>query len=187
MFLIRVGTLALVSSVPMRPATLQVSEAQGRYAAAVIDMQAGPEETEPIMVVGLYLQCGDEATAAGQAEDILQQPLRVGFGFVAIGDFNMLPQHPVLVECLAAGGVCAGDDCRPGEELPPIGPIFQGHRRRRIDFSLQHAQLRAQEVSHHEGPSDHVVVSYSSDLTAPRLRRIREDVSPNPLWNLPDW
>ena len=115
------------------------------------------------VIVGVYLQSGDEVVASGQAEDVLQQAIHTGFRFVAIG-----VQPPAY---LASGNICAVDECRPGEELPPTGPRLRGRRRRRIDFAVQHVQLRAQEVLHFEGPSDHVIVSYTYDLSAPKLRR----------------
>ncbi|CAE7354146.1 unnamed protein product, partial [Symbiodinium sp. CCMP2592] len=75
-----------------------------------------------------------------------------------------------------------GDSCAPAAALQPTGPVYQGSRRRRIDFAIQHAQLPAQTVAHHEGPSDHLVVAYTYDVAplmrrGPRRRVIRSDVT----------
>ena len=83
----------------------------------------------------MYLQPGNEAEAAGQAEGVLQQALHCGFRFAALGDFNLTPQHPMILEYLDSGEVCAGDDCQPGVVQPATGPVFRGSRRRRIDFA----------------------------------------------------
>ena len=61
--------------------------------------------------------------------------------------------------------VAQGKSCRP-QDL-----FYQGRRRRRIDFALQHPQLIASDVQHHTGPSDHLVPSYGFDFAAPRLKR----------------
>ena len=163
--------VAIVSNIPMRAAPLPVTEARGRCAAAVLDVRASSGHIESVLVLGLYLQVSDELQAAAQAEDIFQQALYSGFRFVAIGDYNLTQQNPVLFEYLSSGMLVAGDACCPGEELPATGPVHRGRRRRRIDFALSHPQLHTCEVRHHEGPSDHVVVSYGFDFAAPRLRK----------------
>ena len=71
----------------------------------------------------MYLQPGNEAEAAGQAEDVLQQALHCGFRFAALGDFNLTPQHPMILEYLDSGEVCAGDDCQPGVVQQPLASI----------------------------------------------------------------
>ena len=163
--------VAIVSRVHLRAATLPATEAHGRCAAAILDVLGPAQVVEPVMIVGLYLQAGNEVQAAAQAEDIFQQALHSGFRFVAVGDFNLTQQHPVILEYLSSGMLVAGDACCPGEELPATGPVYQGRRRRRIDFALQHPQLIASDVRHHTGPSDHLVPSYGFDFAAPRLKR----------------
>ena len=159
--------VAIVSNIPMRAAPLPVTEARGRCAAAVLDVRASSGHIESVLVLGLYLQVSDELQAAAQAEDIFQQALYSGFRFVAIGDYNLTQQNPVLFEYLSSGMLVAGDACCPGEELPATGPVHRGRRRRRIDFALSHPQLHTCEVRHHEGPSDHVVVSYMASTLRP--------------------
>ena len=151
--------VALVSSIPMRQVSLRAQECHGRYVAALLDL-GSPHQVETILVVGVYLQNGNEATAAGQFEDILQLCLQTGFRFVMVGDFNLTPAHEVLIEHVAGGSVSLADDCRLGEVLPATGPVYRGTRRRRIDFALQHKDLYAQQVHHAEGPSDHLIVYY---------------------------
>ena len=163
--------VAIVSRVHLRAATLPAAEARGRCAAVILDVLGPAQVVEPMMIVGLYLQAGNEVQAAAQAEDIFQQALHSGFRFVAVGDFNLTQQHPVILEYLSSGMLVAGDACCPGEELPATGPVYQGRRRRRIDFALQHPQLIASDVRHHTGPSDHLVPSYGFDFAAPRLKR----------------
>ena len=60
--------VALVSSIPMRQVSLRAQECHGRYVAALLDL-GSPHQVETILVVGVYLQNGNEATAAGQFED----------------------------------------------------------------------------------------------------------------------
>ena len=163
--------VAIVSRVHLRAATLPAAEARGRCAAVILDVLGPAQVVEPMMIVGLYLQAGNEVQAAAQAEDIFQQALHSGFRFVAVGDFNLTQQHPVILEYLSSGMLVAGDACCPGEELPATGPVYQGRRRRRIDFALQHPQLIASDVRHRTGPSDHLVPSYGFDFAAPRLKR----------------
>ena len=102
----------------------------GRCAAILIDCVNTAGVQEPILFVGLYLEAGNEPVAAGQAEDVLQQAVHAGFRFVAIGDWNLLPEHPVLLEYCTSGLVSCADECRPGELLPATGPMYQGSRRR---------------------------------------------------------
>ena len=77
----------------------------------------------------------------------------------------------MLLEYCSSGLVSCADECRPGEQLPATGPVYQGSRRRRIVFAVQHCQFPALQVWHHEGPSDHLVVAYEYDATQPLLRR----------------
>ena len=174
--------VAIVSNIPLRMAMLPVTEARGRCAAAIVDMTGPTGVVESVLVVGLYLQVGSEPQAVAQAEDIFQHALHCGFRFVAIGDFNVTQQHPVLLEYLTSGMLVAGDGCCPGEELPATGPVRQGRRRRRIDYALQHPQLHACKLQHLDGPSDHIVVAYGYDFAAPFSRRgpwrrsLREDL-----------
>ena len=174
--------VAIVSNIPLRMAMLPVTEARGRCAAAIVDMTGPTGVVESVLVVGLYLQVRDEPQAVAQAEDIFQHALHSGFRFIAIGDFNVTQQHPVLLDYLTSGMLVAGDGCCPGEELPATGPVYRGRRRRRIDYALQHPQLHACELRHLDGPSDHTVVAYSYDFAAPlsrrgpRRRAFREDL-----------
>ena len=163
--------VAILSLMPFKQVQLGVEEATGRCAAVLIDCVNSAGTSEPILFVGLYLEVGNEPVAAGQAEDVLQQAVRTGFRFVAIGDWNLLPEHPVLLEYCSSGLVSCADECRPGEQLPATGPVYQGSCRRRIDFAVQHCQFPALQVWHHEGPSDHLVVAYEYDATQPLLRR----------------
>ena len=61
--------VALVSTVPLRPVELRVQEAAGRCVAALADFRDEGGEITSILVVGVYLQPGNEAEAAGQGED----------------------------------------------------------------------------------------------------------------------
>ncbi|OLP28704.1 hypothetical protein AK812_SmicGene48905, partial [Symbiodinium microadriaticum] len=144
--------VAIVSNIPLRMAMLPVTEAS------------------------------NEPQAIAQAEDVFQHALHSGFRFIAIGDFNVTQQHPVLLDYLTSGMLVTGDGCCPGEELPATGPVYRGRRRRRIDYALQHPQLHACELQHLDGPSDHTVVAYGYDFAAPlsrrgpRRRSLREDL-----------
>ena len=162
--------VALVSSIPLKQVTLSAGEATTRHVAALVDLVGPDGRVEPLLVVGVYLQSGDEPTAAGQAEDLVQLAFHSGFRFLVLGDFNLEQTHPVIADCVLAGAVHRCDDCFPGA-LPPTGPVFRGSRRRRIDFGLAHCQWPALSVETLEGPSDHLVVAYKFDATAPKLRR----------------
>ena len=108
-------------------------EGATRHAAVLVDLKNAQGNVESFLVVAVYGQVGDEATAADQIEDILQMAMRSGFRFLLLGDFNLVPAHPMLLDYLADGTVIACDECQPGEQLPPTGPVCKGHRRRRID------------------------------------------------------
>ena len=76
----------------------------------------------------------------------------------------------MIMECATTGVVKRCDDCYPSL-LPPTGPVYRGTRRRRIDFGLTHCQWPALNTESLEGPSDHLVVTYTFEATAPLLRR----------------
>ena len=146
---------------------------------------------ETILVVGVYLKCGDEAAAASQLEDVLQCCLQSRFRFVIVGDFNLTQEHGTLLEYAASGCIRCADECRPGECLPATGPVCRGSRRRRIDFALQQSGLQAEQVHHAEGHSDHLIVSYDClTLRNPGMLPADGPCAPTsqpPLWlrNLP--
>ena len=175
--------VGLVSCLPLRPVQLRAPAAAGRHVAAMVECGVSEAVAETFLVVGVYLQCGNEPEAAGQFEEVLQACLATGFRFVIVGDFNLTPEHHIFLEYAASGLISLGDDCVPGGDLPPSGPVYRGARRRRIDFAVQHSGLRATQVFHTDGPSDHVVVSYSYDLAVPRPRRgparrpLRDDIT----------
>ena len=175
--------VALVSRFPLRPVTLRTSEACGRHVAALLDVGLPHGQTETVLVVGVYLTCGNEATAAGQLEDVLQVCLQSRFRFIIIGDFNLTQEHETLLEYAISGCIRCADSCRPGGCLPATGPVFRGFRRRRIHFALQHPDLHAEQVHHAEGLSDHLIVSYdyrfevAQPRRAPRRRPVRTDQS----------
>ena len=162
--------VALLSSFPAKSIVLSRAEGATRHAAVLVDLKNAQGNVETFLVVAVYGQAGDEATAADQIEDILQMAMHSGFRFLLLGDFNLVPAHPMLLDYLADGTVIACDECQPGEQLPPTGPVYKGHRRRRIDFGLSHFQWPALDVIHLNGPSDHLVVGYSLDAEAPLLR-----------------
>ena len=151
--------VALVSRYPCKQAPLAKGEALTRHVAALIDFQGQGGKADTLLVVGVYFQSGHEPTAAGQMED-----------FVVLEDFNLTPEHHTLLEYLGIAPVARCDDCHRGPPLPATGPKVQGTRRRRIDFGLSHRELPALAVDHCEGPSDHLIVRYSFEVTAPRLR-----------------
>lgn len=176
-----VSRIALISSAPFKQVTLSTGEAATRHVAVLTDLEGPSGATVTIMIVGVYLQAGDESAAAGQAEDLAQLALHSGFRFLLLGDFNLEQEHPVIMECATTGVIKRCDDCYPGL-LPPTGPAYRGTRRRRIDFGLTHCQWPALSTETLEGPSDHLVVTYTFEATAPLLRRgprrrpVRQDI-----------
>ena len=162
--------VALLCSFPSKSIVLSRAEGATRHAAALVDLKNAQGSVETFLVIAVYGQAGNEAAAADQIEDILQMAMNSGFRFLLIADFNLVPENPMLLEYLADGVLIACDECQPGEQLPPTGPIYQGYRRRRIDFGLSHFQWPALDVTHLHGPSDHLVVGYSFGAEAPLLR-----------------
>ena len=152
---------------PCSAPSLQKAEGATRHAAVLVDLKNAQGNVEFFLVVAMNGQAGDEAAVADRIEDILQMAMHSGFRFLLLGDFNLVPAHPMLLDYLADGTVIAYDECQPGEQLPPTGPVYKGHRRRRIDFGLSHFQWPALDIIHLNGPSDHLV---ALDAEAPLLR-----------------
>ncbi|CAE7040599.1 unnamed protein product [Symbiodinium sp. CCMP2592] len=119
-----VSKVAVVSSFPFKQVTLTSGEAETRHAAILVDLKGPCNEVVTLMVIGAYLQSGDEPTAAGQAMDLAQMAVHSGFKFLLLGDFNLEQEHPVIRDCVLTGIVRRCDDCHPGV-LPPTGPIFR--------------------------------------------------------------
>eukprot|EP00439_Symbiodinium_sp_Y106_P033647 s699_g4.t1 len=159
-----VSRVAVISSAPFKQVTLSTGEAATRHVAVLTDLEGPSGATVTIMIVGVYLQAGDESAAAGQLA------LHSGFRFLLLGGFFLVQEHPVIMECATTGVVKRCDDCYPSL-LPPTGPVYRGTRRRRIDFGLTHCQWPALNTESLEGPSDHLVVTYTFEATAPLLRR----------------
>ena len=62
-----VSRIALISSAPFKQVTLSTGEAATRHVAVLTDLEGPSGATVTIMIVGVYLQAGDESAAAGQA------------------------------------------------------------------------------------------------------------------------
>ena len=162
--------VALLSNIPFRQVPIAQGEAATRAVAVMMDLKNQQDRYETFLVVAVYLQAGDERVASVQAEALLQQVLRSGFRFVALGDWNLEQEHNALVDYHAGELLRRCDECWLGEPTPATGPVYRGARRRRIDFALSHLQLPAVELDHSQGPSDHLIPRYGFDLRAPLLR-----------------
>ena len=165
--------VALLSRVPFKPVNLCEADAAARHAAALVDLET-PSGCLSLLCVAAYLQSGQPAVADAQSQDILSAADSCGRPALVFGDFNMTQEQGTVAELLAANVVRACDDAARGAILPPTGPVYQGSRRRRIDYGLTLHGLAATQVLHiPEGEvgtlSDHRLVLYQFDACAPEM------------------
>ena len=165
--------VALLSRVPFKPVNLCEADAAARHAAALVDLET-PSGCLSLLCVAAYLQSGQPAVADAQSQDILSAADSCGRPALVFGDFNMTQEQGTVAELLAANVVRACDDAARGAILPPTGPLYQGSRRRRIDYGLTLHGLAATQVLHiPEGEvgtlSDHRLVLYQFDACAPEM------------------
>ena len=165
--------VALLSRVPFKPVNLCEADAAARHAAALVDLET-PSGCLSLLCVAAYLQSGQPAVADAQSQDVLSAADSCGRPALVFGDFNMTQEQGTVAELLAANVVRACDDAARGAILPPTGPLYQGSRRRRIDYGLTLHGLAATQVLHiPEGEvgtlSDHRLVLYQFDACAPEM------------------
>ena len=159
-----VHRVSLCSQIPFSPCMLNVEAAATRYAAGTFEVQGPEGQGETLLVVAVYFQAGDEATAQQQASEIIAAAASTGLRYVLIGDYNLEQHQAALGFAIQSGGTHACDSCESHGALPKTGP----GRKRRIDFALSHWRLPAASVHHHECYfSDHLAVKYHFSPCAP--------------------
>ena len=163
--------VALVSTLPVTPAHLQLDLAGPRVAAGLIAWPSGTVHHH-ILVAAFYGYADSaERTHAAFAE--LHLALQAyGGHFIIVGDFNVTQEEGPISAALAAGTLRAADDASQ-VSLPATSPADI----RRIDFALHHPCLFALNVTteRRKPLSDHALVAYDygHDLYPPMWRAPR--------------
>ena len=152
----RVG---LVSRLPIRPVLLP-STVSARAAAGLIQVSI-QDALYPLLVVASYGYPGDQHATDALVDALVAFAKSFGGRFVLFGDWNATDDEGAIARHACEGSLNCLDSAFPFA-LPCTNP----RRTRRIDFAVSDFRVSASEVSHIEGPWDHVSVCYTLDLSS---------------------
>ena len=147
----RVG---LVSRLPIRPVLLP-STVSARAAAGLIQVSI-QDALYPLLVVASYGYPGDQHATDALVDALVAFAKSFGGRFVLFGDWNATDDEGAIARHACEGSLNCLDSAFPFA-LPCTNP----RRTRRIDFAVSDFRVSASEVSHIEGPWDHVSVCYT--------------------------
>ena len=162
---------ALISRIPLKPVTLCRCDCEHRCAAALLDLQAHGCK-HPVLVASVYLQNGKADQANAQAVDCIMEAANAGRRTLVLGDWNLTQEEGEIAAMIHSGTIHPCDAVAKGLVLPPTGPVYNGTRRRRIDYGVTLGDLFASSVEQcpellTTSLSDHLAVEYGFDLAAP--------------------
>ncbi|CAE7306335.1 pol [Symbiodinium natans] len=152
--------VALASSIPMKPVSLQMSTASDRVAAGLVAWPFG-DRTAQVLVVCFYGYPADLACTSEAFSALMEAIALFGGLFVILGDFNCCTQDEGTVASMLSYHVA-----RAADSACLTDPEFTNPQRtRRIDYALTHLDLVAQQVHTFRVPgiSDHGLVRVDFD------------------------
>ena len=136
---------ALISRIPLKPVTLCRCDCEHRCAAALLDLQAHGCK-HPVLVASVYLQNGKADQANAQAVDCIMEAANAGRRTLVLGDWNLTQEEGEIAAMIHSGTIHPCDAAAKGLVLPPTGPVYNGTRRRRIDYGVTLGDLFASSV-----------------------------------------
>ena len=118
------------------------------------------QDSQPVVVVGTYLQAGDDDYAAFQLLEITKYVDTLGLDYAILGDQNVPITHPALAAAHARNFYQTADENFYQANMPPTC-------KRHIDYAALRGVITKHRAQIHRPIADHDLVVYDFDWATP--------------------